>query len=107
VRFWNSKELNVVLSNGTEKKHRQRNCYGEPKWVDITYDSITDLRRYVEIRVQIVATTPHDNDSLMDDFDIAKPVPYFFLERDGLSEEMILQRADGFLKSYGGRIYEV
>jgi tRNA (guanosine-2'-O-)-methyltransferase len=47
---------------------------------------------------QIIATTPHDDDCVMEDFDISKPSALFFgTERDGLSEE-ILQRADGFLK---------
>jgi tRNA (guanosine-2'-O-)-methyltransferase len=45
---------------------------------------------------QIIATTPHDDDCVMEDFDISKPSALFFgTERDGLSEE-ILQRADGF-----------
>jgi tRNA (guanosine-2'-O-)-methyltransferase len=53
---------------------------------------------------QIIATTPHDDDCVMEDFDISKPSALFFgTERDGLSEE-ILQRADGFLK-IDGRFY--
>jgi hypothetical protein len=51
---------------------------------------------------QIIATTPHDDDCVMEDLIYQNPVPYFFgTERDGLSEE-ILQRADGFLKIDGG-----
>ena len=47
---------------------------------------------------QIIATTPHENDCLMDDFDITKPSALFFgTERDGLSEE-VMKNADGFLK---------
>ena len=47
---------------------------------------------------QIIATTPHDTDCLLEDFDISKPSALFFgTERDGLSQE-ILKQADGFLK---------
>ena len=47
---------------------------------------------------QIIATTPHDNDCLLEDFDISKPSALCFgTERDGLSDE-ILKQADGFLK---------
>lgn len=73
---------------------------GAQKWVDInSFDTvsacITDLRNK---GYQIIATTPHENDCLLEDFDITKPSALFFgTERDGLSEE-ILQQADGFLK---------
>ncbi len=47
---------------------------------------------------RIIATTPHENDCLLDDFDISKPSALFFgTERDGLSKE-VLDQADGFLK---------
>jgi tRNA (guanosine-2'-O-)-methyltransferase len=73
---------------------------GAQKWVDInSFDTvsacITDLRNK---GYQIIATTPHENDCLLEDFDITKPSALFFgTERDGLSDE-ILQQADGFLK---------
>ena len=73
---------------------------GAQKWVDIhTYESITNCVDTLKSKgYQIIATTPHDNDCLLDDFDISKPSALFFgTERDGLSAE-ILQRADGFLK---------
>jgi tRNA (guanosine-2'-O-)-methyltransferase len=47
---------------------------------------------------QIIATTPHENDCMLEDFDITKKAAFFFgTERDGLSEE-VLKNADGFLK---------
>lgn len=73
---------------------------GAQKWVDIkTYGSITNcVNTLKNSGYQIIATTPHENDYLLDDFDISKPSALFFgTERDGLSEE-ILQKADGFLK---------
>jgi tRNA (guanosine-2'-O-)-methyltransferase len=73
---------------------------GAQKWVDIsTFDSVTNCIDTLKDKgYQIIATTPHENDCLLEDFDISKPSALFFgTERDGLSEE-ILQRADGFLK---------
>lgn len=73
---------------------------GAQKWVDIhTYDNVSNCVATLKRNgYQIIATTPHENDCLLDDFDISKPSALFFgTERDGLSEE-ILQQADGFLK---------
>ena len=73
---------------------------GAQKWVDINaFDSITGCLDNLQSRgYQIIATTPHEDDCLLEDFDISKPSALFFgTERDGLSEE-ILKRADGFLK---------
>lgn len=73
---------------------------GAQKWVDINkFESVTDCLKTLKGKgYQIIATTPHENDCELDDFDISKPSALFFgTERDGLSEE-ILQQADGFLK---------
>ena len=73
---------------------------GAQKWVDIhKFDNVTNCLDTLKGQgYQIIATTPHENDCLLDDFDISKPSALFFgTERDGLSEE-ILQKADGFLK---------
>jgi tRNA (guanosine-2'-O-)-methyltransferase len=92
-------ELNVIEQRYGKSIDKEI-AMGAQKWVDInTYDSITECVDTLKNKgYQIIATTPHDNDCLMDDFDITKPSALFFgTERDGLSEE-ILQRADGFLK---------
>jgi tRNA (guanosine-2'-O-)-methyltransferase len=73
---------------------------GAQKWVDINkYESVTDCLKALKAKgYRIIATTPHENDCMLDDFDISQPSALFFgTERDGLSEE-ILQQADGFLK---------
>jgi len=73
---------------------------GAQKWVDITsFDDVqTCINTIKERGYQVIATTPHENDCLLDDFDITKPSALFFgTERDGLSTE-ILEQADGFLK---------
>ncbi len=73
---------------------------GAQKWVDVyRFESISDCLQNVKAKgYQIIATTPHDNDCLLDDFDISKPSALFFgTEKNGLSQE-VLSTADGFLK---------
>jgi len=73
---------------------------GAQKWVNVNRyhtakDSIEVLR---EKGYQIVATTPHHNACLLEDFDIEKPSAlYFGTEKDGLSEEL-MEEADAYLK---------
>ena len=73
---------------------------GAEKWVDINRFStiqncIDDLRSK---GYQIIATTPHNESCMLDEFDVTKKSAIFFgTERDGLSEEVI-QQADGFIK---------
>jgi len=92
-------ELNVIEQRYGKSIDKEI-AMGAQKWVDInSFDTvsacITDLR---DKGYQIIATTPHENDCLLEDFDISKPSALFFgTERDGLSDE-ILQQADGFLK---------
>lgn len=92
-------ELNVIEERYGKSIDKEI-AMGAQKWVDIsTYDSVTNCVDTLKDKgYQIIATTPHENDCLLEDFDISKPSALFFgTERDGLSEE-ILQRADGFLK---------
>ena len=89
-----------VIEERYGKRIDKEIAMGAQKWVDIsTYDSVTNCIDTLKDKgYQIIATTPHENDCLLEDFDISKPSALFFgTERDGLSEE-ILQRADGFLK---------
>ncbi len=92
-------ELNVIEQRYGKSIDKEI-AMGAQKWVDINaFDSISGCVDSLKAKgYQIIATTPHENDCLMDDFDISKPSAFFFgTERDGLSEE-ILQKADGFLK---------
>ena len=89
-----------VIEERYGKRIDKEIAMGAQKWVDIsTYDSVTNCIDTLKNQgYQIIATTPHENDCLLEDFDISKPSALFFgTERDGLSEE-ILRRADGFLK---------
>lgn len=73
---------------------------GAQKWVDVNrYDSNIECVKSLKAKgYQIIATTPHENDCVLDEFDITKPAALFFgTERDGLSEE-IMKEADGFMK---------
>jgi tRNA (guanosine-2'-O-)-methyltransferase len=92
-------ELNVIEQRYGKSIDKEI-AMGAQKWVDINaFDRISGCIDSLKAKgYQIIATTPHENDCLMDDFDISKPSALFFgTERDGLSEE-ILQKADGFLK---------
>lgn len=92
-------ELNVIEQRFGKRIDKEI-AMGAQKWVDINaFDSITGCLDNLQSRgYQIIATTPHENDCLLEDFDISKPSALFFgTERDGLSNE-ILKRADGFLK---------
>ncbi|MBF4470003.1 MULTISPECIES: TrmH family RNA methyltransferase [Flavobacterium] len=89
-----------VIEERYGKRIDKEIAMGAQKWVDIsTYHSVTNCIDTLKNKgYQIIATTPHENDCLLEDFDISKPSALFFgTERDGLSEE-ILQKADGFLK---------
>lgn len=89
-----------VVEEKYGKKIDKEIAMGAQKWVDVTrYNSnIECLKALKEKGYQIIATTPHDNSCLLDDFDISKPSAVFFgTERDGLSEE-VMNEADGFLK---------
>lgn len=73
---------------------------GAQKWVDVnrynsTKDCITTLR---EKGYKIVATSPHGDAELLNDFDISKPLAIFFgTEKQGLSQE-VMKSADTMLK---------
>lgn len=92
-------ELNVIEQRYGKRIDKEI-AMGAQKWVDINqFDSITNCLSTLKNQgYQIIATTPHENDCLLEDFDITKPSAFFFgTERDGLSQE-ILDKADGFLK---------
>lgn len=73
---------------------------GAQKWVDIyRYNSEQNCLDVLKGKgYQIIATTPHDDNCLLEDFDITKPSALFFgTEKQGLSDT-IMKKADGFLK---------
>lgn len=92
-------QLNVVEEKYGKKIDKEI-AMGAQKWVDINrFDSMSACLKSVKAQgYRIIATTPHQNDCDLDDFDITQPAAFFFgTERNGLSQE-VLDQADGFLK---------
>lgn len=92
-------ELNVIEQRFGKRIDKEI-AMGAQKWVDINqFDSVSNCIETLKSNgYKIIATTPHENVCLLDDFDISTPSALFFgTEKDGLSDE-ILQKADGFLK---------
>ena len=78
---------------------------GAQKWLDFsvykekdnnnTLDCIANLRSK---GYKIIATTPHNDSCLLQDFDITEKAAFFFgVEKEGLSKD-VMDNADGFLK---------
>lgn len=89
-----------VIEQRFGKRIDKEIAMGAQKWVDIkAYDSaINCVNTLRDKGYQIIASTPHSDDCLLEDFDISKPAALFFgTEKEGLSQE-IIQQADGFLK---------
>lgn len=89
-----------VVEEINRKRIDREIAMGAQKWVDVhRYNSISECIRAIKNKgYKIVATTPHKNDSLLQDFDISKPSCFFFgRETEGLSDEVI-ESADSFLK---------
>jgi tRNA (guanosine-2'-O-)-methyltransferase len=92
-------ELNVVEEKYGKSIDKEI-AMGAQKWVDVNrFESISNCIESLKSKgYQIIATTPHENDCMLEDFDITKKSAFFFgTERNGLSEE-VLKNADGFLK---------
>lgn len=73
---------------------------GAEKWVDINrYDTMMTCIATLKAQgYQIIATTPHNDSCMLDEFDVTKKSAIFFgTEIDGLSEE-VMKQADGFIK---------
>lgn len=77
---------------------------GSDKWVNLHYysefedNTQTCIDRLKKQGYSIVATTPHEKDCLIDDYDISKKSAFFFgMEKSGLSQK-VLDQADAFVK---------
>lgn len=92
-------EIHVVEERNSKTIDREI-AMGAQKWVDINrFNSVKDCITNLKGKgYQIVATTPHEKDAVLHDFDITKKSCFFFgRETEGLSKEVINQ-ADCFLK---------
>lgn len=92
-------EIHIVEEQNSKRIDREI-AMGAQKWVDINrFHAVKDcLQDLKQKGYQIVATTPHENDAVLHEFDVTKKSCFFFgRETEGLSEEVIDQ-ADCFLK---------
>ncbi len=89
-----------VIEEKLPKRIDREIAMGAQKWVDVSrHKSSKECLESLKGKgYKIVATTPHENSVMLDDFDLSEPVALFFgTERDGVSEE-IIEAADSTLK---------
>ncbi|OIQ28302.1 MAG: rRNA methyltransferase [Bacteroidetes bacterium MedPE-SWsnd-G2] len=92
-------EVNIVEEVNSKSIDREI-AMGAQKWVDLNrFSSVKQCIKTLKADgYQIVATTPHEQDSELQDFDFTKKSCFFFgRETEGLSQE-VLKEADSFLK---------
>lgn len=92
-------EIHVVEEKNSKTIDREI-AMGAQKWVDVNrFNSVKDCIANLKASgYQIVATTPHEKDSVLHDFDVTKKSCFFFgRETEGLTQEVI-DEADCFLK---------
>ena len=78
---------------------------GAQKWIDFsmynqkeTNNTLNCIAALREKGYKIIATTPHNESCLLQDFDITQKSSFFFgVEKEGLSKD-VMDNADGFLK---------
>jgi len=89
-----------VIEDRFGKRLDKNIAMGAEQWVDVyRYQTTTDcIAKLKEDGYQIIATTPHNDSSLLQDFfPTEKSAIFFGTEKEGLSEK-VMQQADGFLK---------
>lgn len=89
-----------VIEERFGKRIDKEIALGAEKWVDINrHASVQDCIDNLKASgYQIIATTPHNDSCMLDEFDITKKSALFFgTEKLGLSKE-VMEQADSFLK---------
>lgn len=89
-----------VIEERFGKRIDKEIALGAEKWVDINrHASVQNCLDHLKASgYQIIATTPHNDSCMLDEFDITKKSALFFgTEKLGLSKE-VMDQADGFLK---------
>lgn len=92
-------ELSIIEEQSVKKIDREI-ALGAQKWVDLNrYDSALDCIKDMRTKgYQIVATTPHEHDCSLSNFDVTRKSCFFFgRETEGLTQE-VLDIADCYLK---------
>ena len=88
-----------IIEEVNVKRIDREIAMGAQKWVDVNrYDSTDKCIQALKNKgYQIVATTPHDDSKVLQDFDMNKPAAFFFgREQKGLSDT-VLNAADSKL----------
>ena len=91
--------LHVIEEINTKNIDREI-AMGAQKWVDLNrHHSVEKCISQLKSQgYRIIATTPHNNSSLLEDFNVTKKACFFFgRETEGLSD-IVLKQADEFLK---------
>lgn len=93
-----------VIENDNSFEVNKEISLGASKWLDIhrhrgeQENSKTALRKLKKQGYQIIATTPHENDCLIEELDLTKPSALVFgTELTGITDE-VREEADGFVK---------
>ncbi|GLU44438.1 RNA methyltransferase [Allomuricauda sp. NBRC 101325] len=89
-----------VVEDRFGKRLDKNIAVGAEQWVDVTrYQNTSDCIAALKDKgYQIIATTPHNDSTLLPDFfPSVKSALFFGTERRGLSDE-VMKQADGFLK---------
>ena len=89
-----------VVEESLGKRIDKEIAMGAQKWVNLKrFNSVnTCIDALRKDHYQIVATTPHNDATLLHDFDISRKSVFFFgTEKSGLSDN-VMNQADGFLK---------
>ena len=92
-------DLHVVEGDLGERIDKEI-ALGAQKWVSLKrYDTISScINTLRDQGYQIIATSPHANSHVLQDFDISNKTAFFFGKEDtGLSDE-VFNKADGSLK---------
>ncbi|PVW14744.1 TrmH family RNA methyltransferase [Marixanthomonas spongiae] len=92
-------DLHVVEEKLGKRVDREI-AMGAQKWVSLNrYSSIENCMKNLKVQgYQLIATTPHNESTMLQDFDVSRKSAFFFgKESEGLSDA-VLDQADGFLK---------
>ncbi len=89
-----------VVEERLGKRIDREIAMGAQKWVSLhRYNSVSECMDSLRKKgYRIIATTPHNDSTVLHDFDVTQKAAFFFgTEKDGLSDT-VMNAADGFLK---------
>jgi len=89
-----------VVEELESKRVDKEIAMGAQKWVNLyRYDTIEDcMEKLRNDGYQVVATTPHNDAALLSEFDVTKKSALFFGKENVGLIDVVLKKADGFLK---------